>query len=223
MKTFEEIKENIKKSEISLMQQTMQKLEQGGLMDYEKASANMIIRECQSVIENIDEAATIEIGAQTNSLIKSIGLAYTAHLNEYWQNFEEFINKYVLGLTPDGEKIPGTYLGQSQCLELGVGIKELSCFKGISPTSKEAGDLFRNVINANYGTNIPMSGIEEQALQNYNAVASGNDEIAKAQAYVHLMEVKRDSGALMNGGSYFLLATNQDYQNAKAMCTGRKL
>ena len=170
MKTFEEIKENIKKSNISLMQQTMQKLEQGGLKDYEKASANMIIRECQSVIENIDEAATIEIGAQTNSLIKSIGLAYTAHLNEYWQNFEEFINKYVLGLTPDGKEIPGMYLGRSACLELGVGIKELSCFKGISPTSKEAGDLFRNVI-----------------------------------------------------GSYFLLATNQDYQNAKAMCTGRKL
>ena len=222
MKTFEEIKENIKKSKISLMQQAMQKLKQGGLKDYEKASANMMIRECQSVIENIDEAATIEIGAHTNSLIKSIGLAYTAHSNEYWQNFEEFINKYVLGLTPDGKEIPGMYFGQSNCLALGVGIKELSCFKRISPTSKEAGDLFRNVINANYGTNIPMSGIEEQALQNYYAVAV-TDVIAKAQAYVHLMEVKRDSGELMSGGNYFLLATNQDYQNAKAMCTGKKL
>ena len=43
----------------------MQTLEESGLEDYEERAANITIQECQSNIENIEEVATIEIGAET--------------------------------------------------------------------------------------------------------------------------------------------------------------
>ena len=220
MRTFEEIQERMIASRNSIMQRAMQDLEKGGLKDWEERAAYITIQECQSNIENIGEVTTIEIGAETNSLIKAIQTAYRFHLTDYWQNFERFIDNYVSGLTPDGERRNGAYFGQSQCLELGVGINELLCFKGRDPMNSETGDLFRQIVNANCGTNIPMSGVEQQALQEYESVAFGDDEIAKAQALIHLKEVQRDSGTLRNGGTYYTLATDQNYQDAKAICTG---
>lgn len=223
MKTFEEIKESMKSNKIFIMQRAMQDLKNGGLRDFEEKAAKMTIQDCQSYIENIEEVATIEIGAETNSLIEAIQTAYKFHLTDYWQNFERFIDEYVLGLTPNGEPKNVAYFGKSQCLKLGVGISDLLCFKGRSPMSSEACDLFKQIVNGNYGTNIPMSGVEQQALQDYEAVAFGDDEIAKAQAFIHLKEIQRDSGALRNGGTYYILAANQAYQDAKAMFTGRNL
>lgn len=49
------------------------------------------------------------------------------------------------------------------------------------------------------------------------------DEIAKDEAYVRLAEVQRDSGKLKNGTDYYLLATNQQYQEAKARCSRKSL
>jgi len=205
------------------MQKAMQSLEHGGLSDLEANAAHKTIRNCQSNIENIDEVTAIEIGAETNSLINAIQAAYKIYLTEYWQDFEGFINNYVAGVTPDGERKSGAFYGQFQCMELGVGVNDLLCFKGRDPMHDEAGDLFRQVINANYGTNIPMSGIEQQALQNYRAVAFGDDEMAKAQALMQLREIQRDSGTLRNGVIYYTLATDQSYQQAKDICSGKQL
>lgn len=224
MRTFEEIKETEKYTCIRTMQKAMQELEKGGLKKFEEEANKQVIQNCQSKIENIDEVTTIEIGAVTNSLIESMQTAYSYHLTDYWSDFEKFIDKYVLGLTPDGKLKDGPYFAKSQCYDLGVGINELLCFKGKDPMSGKTGDLFRQIINTNYGTNIPMSGIEEQALQDYNAVAFGDDEIAKAKAFVHLREIQRDSGSLRNGlGNYHLLANDQAYQDAKAICAGKTL
>lgn len=66
----------------------------------------------------------------------------------------------------------------------------LLCFKGHDPMSDETGELFRQAINDNYGTNIPMSGVERQALKDYKIVEYGNDEIAKTQAFIHLKEIQ---------------------------------
>lgn len=223
MRTFEELQEIIKTNKTNTMQRVMQKLANGGLTDFEEKASNMVIQDCQSSIENIGEVTTIEIGAETNSLIKAIQTAYQFHLTDYWQNFERFVNEYVTGLTPDGKLKNGSYFGQNQCFTLGVGINELICFKGRNPMDYETGDLFRQIINANYGTHIPMNGVEQKALRDYEAVAFGDDEIAKAEAFMHLKEVQRDSGALKNGGTYYTLATNQSYQEAKTMCTGKSL
>lgn len=223
MRTFEEIQEMIKSHKTELIQRNMQKLAKGGLMDFEERAAKELIQKCQSYIENIEEVTTIEIGVETNSLITAIQNAYKIHLFDYWHNFEKFIDEYVTGLTSNGNLKNGTYFGQRQCYTLGVGIKELMCFKGHDPMSSETCDLFRQIVNANYGTNIPMSGVEQQALQDFESVAFKDDEMAEAQALIHLKEVQRDSGTLRNGGTYYILATDQNYQDAKAMCMGRNL
>lgn len=223
MRTFEELQEIIKANKISTLQRAKQALDKGDLEYFEKQTTNKIIQNCQSNIENIEEVTTIEIGAETNSLIKAIQDAYKIHLEEYWQDFERFAEEYVTGLTPDGKRKDGAYFGQSQCLELGIGIDELSCFKGHDPMKGETGDLFKQVINTNYGTNIPMNGVEQQALEDYRTVAFGDDKTTKAQAFIHLREIQRDSGSLRNGVIYYTLATDKKYQEAKAICSEKKL
>ena len=208
----------------SLIHRWRSSLEKGGLMDYEKRAKQMVIESSKIYIDNIDEVTIIEIGSVTNSLIEAIKKAYQYHLVEYWQNFEKFMEKYIIGLTPDGKLKAGSFFGQSQCYELGVGLKELSiCFKGKNPMTAETGDLFRKLINTNYGTNIPLTGVEEAALKEYESVAFGTDTDKKDQAFICLKEIQRDAGALKNGGDYYILATNQNYQEAKARCSGRSI
>ena len=89
--------------------------------------------------------------------------------------------------------------------------------------SDETCDFFRQFVNSKCGTNIPMSGTLEQAKKEYEEALMNGDEIAKDEAYVRLAEVQRDSGKLKNGADYYLLATNQQYQEAKARCSSKSL
>lgn len=224
MKTFEEKKEGILQSKKALIHRCSQELKNKGLKDFEKKALNMVIRDSQIYLDNIDEVTTINIGATTNSVINSIQTAYKHHLVDYWQDFKSFADKYIVGMTEDGNFKRGSFFAQHECYSLGIGIKELAtCFEGRDPMKAEAGNLFRQLINANYGTNIPMEGVEQQALNDYGAVAFGSDPVAKDKAFVHLKEVQRDAGSLQNGGDYYLLVTNNEYQEAKTRLAGKKL
>lgn len=219
MRTYDEVQKRMKDQFLTLMQRYMKELENGGLADTE--ATKRTIKAVRSYLENIDEVTAIEIGAQTNSLIEEIRKEYLLNPDYYYQNFEGFIDD-IIGLTKDGKPKPGAGHSQEPCLLLGVGINELQLFKGESPIGNKSADLFKQIINANYGTNIPTSSVEQQALQDYEAIPS-RDEIPKAQAYVHLSEIRRDAGKLKNGGTYNLLANNKAYQEAKAKCAGRQL
>lgn len=222
MKTFEERKEEIKANQERIMQQAMEKIKNGNLNDWDEGVEKNIIIERQRNIENIDEVTTIDIGAETNSLIEQIKTQYEMHLVDYYQDFERFINEYIFGLNPDGKPKDRATSGKFLCMSLGVGANELLCFKGKNPMKGETGDLFKQTVNHIYGTNIPMSDIENQAHQAYKEAAYSGDELEKAQAFMHLREIQRDAGKLKNGGSYHLLAYDQLYQEAKAICTGRQ-
>ena len=223
MKTFDEVKAFVKAAQSTTMESAIEKLKNDDLKDFEERAYNSVVQNCQKNIENIEEVTTIEIGATTNSLIRSIQKAYQFHLEDYYQNFEGFIDDYVVGIAPDGSLKNGAYFGQAQCFELGIGVNELLCFKGRNPMLDETGDLFRQTINANYGTNIPMASDAKQALQKYEAVAFGDDEEAKDQVFIHLKEVQRDSGILRNGGEYYILANDQAYQEAIERCSERSI
>lgn len=223
MKNFEEIKQNIEKDQLKLMQRAMEKKQNGNLRSFEENAMDSIIRDCQNNLENLDEAAVINIGAQTNSLIQAIRTAYQFYLQDYYRDFPKFMNDYVAGLTPDGEFKNGAFFGKSQCVELGIGYNDLLCFKGQNPLSADAGDLFRQYVNANLGTTIPTEAESQQALKDYEAVMFSNDKVAAAKALKHLKEIQRDAGILKNGGSYNLLANDQHYQNAVNISSGKTL
>lgn len=207
MKTFEEIQEGIKTVRISSIKEAMEELEKSNLDVYARSAKNRAIEEYKRDIDNIEEIAIIEIGASANNFIRGMQTAYQAHPNDYSQNFEKFIDDYVLsgGLL---QKERGT---------LGIGKDELLCFKDRNPMSNETGDLFRQIVNANFGTNIPMSNDEQEALQAYENV-DRKDKLATAEAFVHLKEIERDSGALKTGESYYPLVSDELYQEAKAIC-----
>ena len=69
------------------------------------------------------------------------------------------------------------------------------------------------------GTKIPMAGVEENALREWENASEENKE----QAFVTLKEVQRDSGSLRNGNTFYTLSNNQSYQEAKAHISGRSI
>ena len=224
MRTFDDIQYMIETDKARLMERSRKELEAGGLQDYKEHANTMIIRDCQDYLDNIDEVTTIDIGATTNDLIRAIQTGYKLHQTYYWQNFKRFATEYIVGLTPEGNFINGPYLAQIECYKLGIGVQELAAyFEGRNPFDDKTGDGFRNFVNTNLGTNIPMAGTVEKAREDWEAVAFGDDLDAKDRAFCTLKEQQRDNGDLKNGGIYYLLATNQTYQVAKARCSGPTL
>jgi hypothetical protein len=221
MKTFNDIQESVRANIISTMSDSSRKLQGESFNQANGAVAQMVVETCQGELANIDEVTTIEIGSLTNSLIGAVKKGYEFHSAEYWRDFEGFCDKYIVGLTADGGLKEGQFLGQAQCAILGIGVHDLSCLKGSNPGSEDFGDSLRQEINQSMGTNIPMASDVRQAQEDYVSVCYGQDDVAKAQAFTHLKEVKRDAGEARNGGIYYPLATDRDYQAAKAMVSGR--
>ena len=219
MKNFEKVQSDLSTYMKSMVYTKIRTLENSGKSN-EETIKERLIKNYLRQIENIEEIATIEIGYSTNKLIRVIQRAYKYYFDEYWQDFDNFMEKHIIGVTPDGKLLSGERFGTYECLLLGLGIEELSCFKGKDPLSDGTCNLFRSYINANYGTNIPMAGVEHQALNNYKEVAFRSDSEAKDKAFVKLREVQRDSGALKLGGEYHLLSTDKAYQEAKARTYG---
>lgn len=209
MRNFEEMQKHVEANLTSAMQRCMDELKKDNLTEPMKKGISVAIQDFQKYIDNIEEVTTIAIGSQTNRLIQQIQKAYRLNLKDYYNNFEKFIDEYVVK----------SDLGA----ELGVGVNELLCFKGRDPLDEKTGDLLRQIVNTNCGTNIPMSGIEEQAIKEYNSTGF-TDEIASAKAFVQLKEIQRDSGTLNPGAmQYYPLATDQKYQEAKAICASKKI
>lgn len=209
MKTFDELKSEKLKNYTYHIDRMNNELAQGGLKDHEVESNNTVIRNFQSYADNIDEVVTIDIGAYVNGLIGDIQREYKAHISYYWDGFERFVDEYLSK--------------NYYCNLLGIDATDLLGFKGRDPMSDETCDFFRQFVNSKCGTNIPMSGTLEQAKKEYEEALMNGDEIAKDEAYVRLAEVQRDSGKLKNGADYYLLATDQQYQEAKARCSRKSL
>ena len=210
MKTYEEFKKMVLANEYSIMKGAKKRLDEDKYNHASNKTADeMLIKECATFIDNIDEVVAFEIGHQTNQLIRGFQTAYKYHTNEYFKNFSEFVDNYVRGITPDGKEKNGTFFCQSQCFDLGVGIQELSCFKDNDPLKEETGDVFRTIVNANFGTNIPMAAEVKKAEESYRTNPC-------KETLMHLMQVKRNSG---NNGEQVMdvkqLSTNQEYQEIK--------
>lgn len=236
MRTFEEVKSQIEYVNRMLLQRSVEKLENdkkererptlGGkhnrLSTIDKSVAELMIQECQNVLENLEEATRIEIGAATNGLIRLMQERYQEFPDLYFELFDDFLEKNITGMDREGNNVRYC-AGVDLCMVLGVTNSELTCFKDSNPMNSEVGDYFRQMINKNFGTTIPMNGELEKASQDYEFYYSGEDEVMKDQTFIKLKELQRDAGTLKNGPGYFLLGINSEYQEVKAKCTGRNI
>ena len=222
MKSFEEIKAGVRMNIEAILQRYESKIA-GGLTDStEAAIANNVIKNCQTYLDNLNEIALIEIGFVTNSLIQAIQTAYNIHLQEYNQDIDGFMNRYITGFTPDGKPRPGSFLGQSQCLQLGISVAELSsCFRGISPMNNESGNKLRQMVNVSCNTKIPTKEELDQARREYES-ALRDEEEKRNKALMHFREMQRDAGLLRNGGMYYPLTVDPIYQEAKKKVSSSK-
>ena len=219
MKTFDEVKADIVSFNSKLISQYQEKIVQSGVSDFDKNVANKVIQTAQNNIDNIDEVTTIKIGSEVNSLIKYIQYGYSREGSEYHNQFDKFMEKWVLGeYDREGNKKPGP-AAVDYVYSLGITGEDLQCLKGTIPIKREFGDELRQRVNAVMGTKIPMSGVEENALKEWE---NATDE-TKEQAFVTLKEVQRDSGSLRSGNTFYTLANNQMYQEAKSHISGRTI
>lgn len=216
MRTFNQIKESVLYNLNVNLRQANENLARA-TSDLEIESIKKYIAMYQSEIENIDKTTSIEIGYLTNSLISSIQKAYKQHQSLYWDNFPAFIEHKIVRTTPEGRIARGDYTW-GECEALGVEFSELTCFNGRDPMSDEPGDLFRQNINSQFGVKIPTAEEERQALQSFKDVRYSDDELAKAQAFMHLRETESNAGRLKVGASHNILENDEAYQEAKAFC-----
>ena len=214
MRTFEEVKKSLSHSICNLITKTISDIE-----DAEKYGKVERIKELkeelqklESYIANIDEVLTISIG----------NIAYKI-LDEFQKN----IKKYPMDFYNNFYNIVRTWYTFSPIsVELGfldIKISDLECFKSMNYT--EAIAKFIELMNSNFGTNIPLPGAIDEALNEYYEKSINGDEKEKAQAFMNLREIQRDSGLLeIDDGTYLdftLLATDESYQQAKEICSSK--
>lgn len=221
MKTFEEIQAQIELNHKILLQNAMETLQDERITKVEKKTAELMVHECQSVLNNLEEVTRIEIGAATNELIDAVKKMYQIYPFSYGSRFDDFLEKYVTGMNNEGKFVAQNCSGQMQCVKLGLMNSDLNCFKDYHPMKPEFGNVFRQMINQKFGTTIPMAGTVEKALQDYESVMFTDDSFAKDNALIYLKELQRDSGHLKNGYSYLLLQNDKEYQEAQARCRGK--
>lgn len=216
MKTFEEIKKKVFDSESQGLRVTNAMIEKARLENDKllEAAGKRSIETIHTSLDNIDECTAIYIGSCTNHLIESIKKAHDIYTLEYYKDFDAFLKKYILASGA------GAFIdAQSYCLHLGVGIKELQCFKGCDPNKDEPGDLFRQIINVNYGTNIPMAADLRYVKQEELATSENDKDL------VYGKEILRDAGdeRVYRNGLFYPLAVDQEYQEAKARISGKTI
>ena len=219
MRTFTEIQEYMKSSRERIIREQLKEIEERtDLTQADIDAKKSMVENRQRELAYIEEVTTIEIGASTNELLEALRRVYEFNfgVQEYWQNFDKFINDCVLG------KKYGHSPCQMYCLELGIGMNELSCLKGIDPKSVEAEKMLKSVVNVNLATNIPLNEEVEKAYQEYISTPQ-DDERAYYEAYIRWQELKRDSGRLLYSGVYHTLADDLEYQKAKEICSNRSL
>ena len=231
MNSYKKVKDDILRESSDIMRMAAQDLNE--LDDYKDKSSSFYgerlkkckdtVISCQNEINNLDECATIEIGYSANEIINAIQSVYEFNPDEYASDFEGAIDRNIFGKGDSKNGNVIVHYGKHECDTLGIDTSDLLCFKGKNPMDDEVCDHFRSIVNENYGTNIPMSGVVAEAEKHYDDVKSSGDEVSTAKAFVQFKELQRDAGVLKNDndGMFILLGTIKEYQDAKALCGGR--
>lgn len=176
-------------------------------------------KDTESYLENIDEVVDIAIGSATNNLISKINAAHAKESYEYDKNPKVFLTDKVVDEDKNGKRrFSSNAYGATECGILGIEPDELMIF--FREPSAANDDEFRKSVNWRLGTNIPTSEELKEAQAAYDEAV---ESVEKAKALVTLKELKRNAGMLKNGGMYNILANDEEYQEAKAMCNSRTI
>ena len=168
----------------------------------EKIIAQSILHSSEDVLDNIEDATIIEIGYLTNTILKQIENKFNQDSNSYYLDFECFITSLI-----DNSNAIKTGLGLS--------LEDFTCFKGKLPTDPLVQDLFKQNINNQFKTNIPLNEEVQKTREAWQS-APDDDEYAKALAFINLRDMQKNNGNLKTGPStYVFLTNNPAYQKAK--------
>ena len=233
MRTFEEVQDGIVYELLNKISSTENRINSGEVDSNAIPPTRDYCKKWKNAIENSEEATKGKIGTCTNDIIKEMQKLCEEDMHSYFQNFDSLISRKLLTLDNFGNcvnpenwnKVFGEERGigrvSRQVSSLGIEFKDLLCFKGRDPHSAEACDSFKNLVNQNFGTTIPMTGEVKMAKEAYDSIPV-TDSYAKAEAFIRMKEMERDEdGYSMTNDLCTILSTNQAYLDAKALCGGR--
>ena len=203
MRTFEEVKNEQITSLAKLIKKQEENLNDS--VDYKWLNI------WKKNLENIDEFTEAIIGVYTKHIINDMNYLQRTDINGYYNHFQEKINNSIALQQDKGE--------------LGMTLEDFKVFEGQNLMSNVAADLFKEKVNANFGTNIPSSSEEAQIRQAFEDMKHTDvDSWTKedAQTYVDFREMRNALGETMNGRVLEnVLADDEQYVYAKSMCNGR--
>lgn len=234
MRTFEEVQDGIVYELLNKISSTENRINSGEVDSNAIPPTRDYCKKLENAIENSEEATKEKIGKCTNDIIREMQRLCEEDMHSYFQDFDSLISRKLLTLDDSGNRVKPANWGEvfygesgigrmsDQVSDLGIEFKDLLCFKGRDPHSAEACDSFKNLVNQNFGTTIPMTGEVEMAKKAYKSIP-GTDSYAKAEAFIKMKEMARDDGGGCNldNDTYTILSTNQAYLDAKALCGGR--
>ncbi len=210
MRTFEEVKDNLKSQISAILKVTIGEIEYDKMYNkkqYEKDQTTKIIgvQKMQSYLDNIDEVTIIRIGNDVNRIIEQFQNTIKTNPLNIYNNFYSTVQSWYM-YSPIVLELH----------ELDLKLSDFECFRTMNYT--EAVNKFIELMNVNFGTNIPLPGAVDEALNEYY---EKTDEHEKAQAFMRLRELQRDSGLLEHAGDFTLLNNDKAYQQAKEICSSK--
>lgn len=210
MRTFEEVKDNLKSQISAILKATIGEIEYDKMYNkkqYEKDQTTKIIgvQKMQSYLDNIDEVTIIRIGNDVNRIIEQFQNTIKTNPLNIYNNFYSTVQSWYM-YSPIVLELH----------ELDLKLSDFECFRTMNYT--EAVNKFIELMNVNFGTNIPLPGAVDEALNEYY---EKTDEQEKAQAFMRLRELQRDSGLLEHAGDFTLLNNDKAYQQAKEICSSK--
>ncbi len=217
MKTFEEVKVDLLAANVASIELAKAMLEVDDYSNEVRKIAKMTMKNCQKIIENIDEATIITIGFNVNNLIEEIRDGYSMNEYDYYTQFDKFMDKYIFG---EKDETGNLKEGAFSCIyvdKLGITKEDLQCLRNNLPTNKDFGDELRYRVNLMMGTKIPTTDEITRIESEYFKA----DDRTVDQALVNYLEMQRDAGWLKVGKRFEFLSDNEEYQIAKNRTLGR--
>lgn len=216
MKTFDEVKKRITQQKYAIVDRFTKILADPNLT-IEQINANENVKNIVlDDIENIDIITNMRIGRAINDTIEFVK-KYALKDSSYYENFDKFVNNYMLGLAETGDR----YIAPAVD-ELGMTKEDFEeCFKGKNINNPGFGDELRQKANRFYGTSIPMEE-EYKMLKSTDPrylKVEIEDENERNKAIMHWFDGIIASGICVD--SQILKAP--DYQEAKKNLEGRSI
>jgi len=217
MRTYEEVKESVRKSQVALMEKYNEKLHYSRTNREEERLLTLAIHRIEHQLDNLDEITNVEIGACVLDIMDGLFHYHTFFYN-MWMTDEGFSDVLSILTSPTNPKC-----GMA-CQRLGIAESDLKYFRRRNPREEQARAEFIRRINTNFGTSIPTSYRDRyDAEEKYSIAQTRKSQEEQDDAFVKFTSMRSVMGEFKEcEGSYILKSDIPGYREAEERIQARQ-